>query len=138
MNTAGTKAVVGFAQGQRCALGEVTLVPESRFAALYVTAAEKDGQIAGSKRLIVVALARARNTGMKFSPGGDELLEKGKGPVLMEPVKAGISLRRTGTIRVTALDHDGRRTEKTLPVADGAFVVDTGRDQTPYYLVEVD
>lgn len=133
MDTDGTKAVVGFAQDQACRLGEVTITPHSRFAAIYVSAPEKDGKVGVSRRLLVTALARARNTGMKFSISGDELLDKGKGPVLMEPVKATIAVagRRVASVRL--LDHDGRRTEKTVPVSNGQFTLDGARDQTPYY-----
>lgn len=138
MNTDGTKAVVGFAEGQVCQLGEVTITPQSRFAAIYVSAPEKDGKIANSRRLLITALARARNTGMKFSVGGDDLLDKGKGPVLMEPVKVTIALAGRRVTGVRLLDHDGRRTEKTVPVTNGQFTLDGARDQTSYYEVTVE
>jgi hypothetical protein len=138
MNTDGTKAVVGFAPGQVCPLSEVTITPQSRFAAIYVSAPEKDGKIASSQRLVVTALGRARNTGMKFSVSGDELLDKGRGPVLMEPVKATIAFAGRRVTGVRLLDHDGRRTEKTVPVSNGHFTLDGARDQTPYYEVAFD
>lgn len=138
MNTDGTKAVVGFAEGQVCQLGEVTITPQSRFAAIYVTAPEKDGKVATSRRLLITALARARNTGMKFSVGGDDLLDKGKGPVLMEPVKATIAIAGRSVTGVRLLDHDGRRTEKTVPVSNDQFNLDGARDQTSYYEVTVE
>jgi hypothetical protein len=114
----------------------VTITPAGRYAAIYVTAQEQDGDIGSSRRLLVVAIARARNTGMQVSAEGDQLLEKGEGPVLMEPVRATIALRRSGTPTVHLLDHDGRRTGKTLGVRDGTFEIDGARDRTPYYLVE--
>jgi hypothetical protein len=64
------------------------------------------------------------------------VIEEGEPPVLMEPVKATITVRKEGTPEVVLLDHDGRRTDVTLPVANGTFTIDTGRDQTPYYLIE--
>lgn len=138
MDTVGTKAVVGFAQDQTCQLGEVTITPQSRFAAIYISAPEKDGKIGTSRRLLVTALARSRNTGMKFSVSGDELLDKGKGPVLMEPVKAVLALAGRRVSSVLLLDHDGRRSEKTVPVTNGQFTLDGARDQTPYYEVILD
>jgi len=135
MNTDGTKAVVGFASGQVCDLGDVAIKPESRFAAIYVTAQGKDGTISKAERLLVVAMARARNSGMKMNEAGDQLLDKGKAPVLLEPVKAAITIRRPGNPKVILLDHDGNRTDKTLPVSNGAFAIDGARDQTPYYLI---
>ncbi len=132
MDTAATKAVVGFAEGETCRLGNVTITPRSRFAAIYVTAKEPDKDLAGSKSLLVVAIARARNTGMKWA-AGRRVLAKGKGPILMEPVLAEIALARAGTPKVYVLDHDGRRTGKTVPVSNGAFKIDGAAYKTPYY-----
>ena len=61
MDTPGTKAVVGFAQGQKCDLGGVTIEPQCRFGAIYVTAREKDKALADARELLVVAIARARD-----------------------------------------------------------------------------
>ena len=135
MNTEGTKAVVGFAEGRECPLGGVTIRPRSRFAAIYVSAPGKSDTVAASPRLLVTAMARARNTGMKFGPGGAELLDKGRAPILMEPVKAEIAFAGRRVKEVRLLDHDGRRTERTVPVNDSRFVVDGARDRTPYYEV---
>lgn len=135
MNTPATKAVVGFANGQTCRLGEVIITPQSRFGAIYVTAREKDATIQNAKPLLVVALARARNTGMKLSASEDQILERGKGPILLEPVKASIDLGGRAIKAVNILDHDGRRTGRTLALEDGRFVIDTGRDKAIYYEV---
>ncbi|NQT52983.1 hypothetical protein HQ576_13075, partial [bacterium] len=135
IDSAGTKAVVGFAEGQRCDLGSVTIEPQCRFGAIYVTAREKDKDIATSRELIVIAVARARNTGMKFSPAGDRMLAQGKEPILMQPVKASITLRRDGSAQVIPLDHDGKATRTANPLDGGTFTIDGARDRTPYYLV---
>lgn len=137
INAAATKAVVGFAQGQKCVLGDVTIEPQSRFGAIYVTAQEKDKDISTSGNLIVTAIARARNTGMKVL-ADSILLEKGKAPIVMEPVKARITIGRKNISDVYLLDHDGVRTGNTLPVRDGMFEIDGARDKTCYYLVTFD
>ena len=68
--------------------------------------------------------------------GADRLVvEKGDAPILMEPVRANITFDRPGTPTVHILDHDGARTERTLPVKNGTISIDTGRDKTCYYLV---
>jgi hypothetical protein len=87
-----------------------------------------------SNDLLVVAIARARNTDMKVF-GDERILERGHGPVVMEPVKAEISVRRRGVPTVQLLDHSGRKTGKMLPVTDGRFQIDGARDRTCYYLV---
>ncbi|MCH5375489.1 MAG: hypothetical protein JJ992_16080, partial [Planctomycetes bacterium] len=130
-----TKAVVGFAQGQVCKLGEVGIEPSTHYAAIYVTAQEPQATIATSKKLLVVAIARARNSGTKILRGS-RLLDRGKPPILLEPVVARISVHKGGQPQVHILDHDGRRTGKTLPIAEGSFQIDGARDQTCYWLVE--
>ncbi len=116
----------------------MTIEPQSRFGAIYVTAREPDQTIASSPQLLIVAMARARNTGMKFSPDGKRLLAPGQPPILMEPVKATIAISRPRPARVLALDQDGVPTKQTLPVADGRFVIDGAKERTPYYLVVFD
>ena len=83
---------------------------------------------------MVVALARARNTGMRVL-NDNRILERGSEPVLLEPVRAEISSRRPGSALVHLLDHSGRKTDHTLPIRDGRFEIDGARDQTCYYLI---
>lgn len=134
VDTPGTQAVIGFAQGERCELRDVAITPRSPFAAVYVTAIDKEGTIASSRRLLVTALARARNTGAKIVLGRF-LAARGEAPVRMEPVAAEIRFRRPGPMRVTVLDHDGCRTTTEVPAAEGAFAVDGARYRTIYYEV---
>jgi hypothetical protein len=135
IDTPATKAVVGFAANQSFELGEVTITPANRFGAIYVTVQERDGTIADSTKLLIVAIARARNTGMKVYRDV-RLLDRGTSPVVMEPVKARMSFTRPGTPTVHVLDHDGCRTGTTLEVRNGVFEIDGARDKTCYYLVE--
>ena len=135
MNTPGTKAVVGFASGRTHELGSVTIEPQSEFAAIYVTARDRDATIESAGELLIVAVARARNTGMKFSPDGKMLLAEGKPPIVIEPVRARIGMRKEGSPEVIVLDHDGKITETTLPVRHGSVTIDGARDKTPYYVV---
>jgi len=135
MNTPATKAVVGFAQGKTFALGEVTIESQSHYGAIYLTVREPQGTIQTAKDLLIVAIARSRNTGEKFSPDGAALLTRGNGPILMEPVKARLTLRRTGTPQVFALDHDGKLTSTKIPFVNGVIEIDGERDKTPYYLI---
>lgn len=56
----------------------------------------------------------------------------------MEPVRAEIRLKSEDAATVHLLDHTGVQTGRTLPVENGLFRIDTGRDQTPYYLITFD
>ena len=66
VNTPGTKAVVGFAEGRRLALGDVTITPGCPYASIVLTAADKGATLAGAKRAILSAVARNCNTGFKY------------------------------------------------------------------------
>ena len=67
---------------------------------------------------------------------GDALLVKeGTAPIVMEPVKATLTLQRPGAKKVIVLDHDGNRTGKTLPILKGRFTIDGAKDKTCYYLI---
>jgi len=134
MDTPASKAVVGFAAGQTCKLGEVTIAPQGRFGAVYVTARDPGGTVAAAKDLLVVAIARARNTGMKVFQDS-RILARGGPPVVMEPVRARIRIDGRPAPTVQVLDHDGCRTGRTLPVRDGEFQIDGARDKTCYYLI---
>ena len=131
-----TKALVGFAAGRSCKLGEVTIAPasKSRFAAIYVTARDAGKTIASAGDVLVVAVARARNTGMRVYLD-TRILNRGEAPVVMEPIAARIEIRGKSAPVVHVLDHAGRKTGRTLPVANGTFKIDGARDKTCYYLV---
>ena len=90
-------------------------------------------QISGGEKQRV-AIARARNTGMKVFQDS-RIIDRGKAPVVMEPVKATIRIDRPGKATVYVLDNDGVRTDRTLPVQDNQCTIDTARDKTPYYLI---
>ncbi len=61
--------------------------------------------------------------------------DRGDAPVVLEPVPADIELTRPGNFTVHVLDHNGRKTGRTLPVDGGRFHIDGARDRTPYYLI---
>ena len=106
------------------ALGELEAVDlqalrvesETRFCAIAVSAL--DGKpIVESGRLLVTAVARARNTGQEVEAG--RLLEWGTAPVLFEPVKATLLLKRAPRgLRAFALDPAGGRRKSEVPITD--------------------
>ncbi|MBN2327983.1 MAG: beta-galactosidase [Candidatus Omnitrophica bacterium] len=136
INTDAEKAVVGFADNELCKLGTVEILPQCRYGAIYVTAQGQDETLASTRSVLITAIARARNTNMKFNKEENELLSEGGGPILMEPVKASITIRKEGSPTVFLLNHDGLKTERTLPIQDGVVEIDGARDKTPYYLIQ--
>lgn len=133
IDTPATKAVVGFAEGEKLDLSGITIEPHSRFGAIYITAQNPNEDLKSGDTAILVAMARARNTDMNVR--GDELiLTQGTAPVVMKPVKAAISMNRS-IKSVELLDHDGCRTGNEIDVKGYRFEIDGARDQTCYYLI---
>jgi hypothetical protein len=142
IDTPGTQGVVGFASGREHRLSDVTISVETPFAVVYVASLDRRKPLSDADSLLVLAIARTLNTGMKVTPEG-KVTERGRPPVLVEPVRAAIRIRRRGRILVHALDHDGRQRPgaPALDVAvsrDGAeFRIDAARHRTPYYVVRI-
>ena len=148
VNTAGSKAIVGYVGGRNFELGEVKLRTDNPYAQIYVTALGKDEHIAHAKGLLITTLARVVDTGIRFDeyafepavgPGPDYK----NGPVLIEPVTATFELTGHQNAKVFALDHEGRKPAdaKPLPVEktkDGIrFTLDGAKTKAVYYSVEL-
>ena len=135
MNTPGTAAVVGFAAGQRCELGSVTIEPaepvrghlrhgpRSQGNDRLGPRAADCGPGASAQYGHEVLTQRRSDAGPRRGPDRDGA---GQGQDHPPP---------TGSPRVVLLDHDGRPTAGTLEPAGGTLTIDGARDRTPYYLV---
>ncbi len=135
VDTPGTKAVVGFAEGKGQRLGDVTMTLECPYASLFLTAAGKNETLATARSALVSAVARNCNSGFKVLTFDHRVLDNGKGPVMLEPVKATITIGGRRIAAVNVLDHDGKRTGNTLEAAGGTFTIDGTRDKALYYEV---
>ncbi len=135
VNTAGTKAVVGFSGGKEQTLGDVKIRLDSPFASLFLTALERGEDLAGGKRALITVLARQSNTGFTYFAPDYKVLKNGGPPILLEPVKATVTIASRPIAAVNILDHDGRRTGRTLPVTDGRLTLDGAKDKAIYYEV---
>ena len=133
VNTPGTKAVVGFAEGKQLKLGDVTIDVACPYASIFLTALDKDATLANCKGALLSAVARNCNTGFKVFAIDAKVLDNGAAPILLEPVKATVKIAGRSVAAVNVLDHDGRRTGKTLPVESGQFTIDGTRDRALYY-----
>ncbi|MFP4381813.1 MAG: beta-galactosidase [Candidatus Sumerlaeia bacterium] len=135
MDTPGTKAVVGYARGIESRLSGMAITPRSDYAAIYVTAPGADETLNDAKSWIVTTIARAMNKDMVYFDRN--ILKKGKGPIMMEPVQVEIQLpsNRTNAV-VHILDHDGRRTGKTIQTQGGKLLLDGAETSTVYYEIQ--
>lgn len=140
IHTPATQALVGFAEGVTRELGDVTLTSLSHFGAFYFSAQSREGTLANDA-ILVSAISRARNRGAIIA-GERFIMQQAErerwnwvGPVVMEPIQARVQVHRPGAV-VHALDQQGVRTGARIPVSDdGKFLIDTGRDESPYYLI---
>ncbi|MGC9355408.1 MAG: hypothetical protein ACP5D9_16285, partial [Mariniphaga sp.] len=137
VNTDATKAVVGFAQNKKVELGDWQIETENPFAVIFVTDLSKKGDLSEAEKILVTAVARGRNTGMKYEYSGNEtvLTSTGEMPLLLEPVVAKIASKNLDNYEVRILDQDGKITQNSIPVNDGVLKIDGERDKTLYYLI---
>jgi hypothetical protein len=134
IDTAGTKALVGFAPSRSFDLGGVQIRTDNPFATIFVTSLQKDRSLRDARSALITVMARARNTGMRYSADGKALDAVGTAPIILEPVRASITLNRPART-VNILDHDGRRTGRSLPVKGRSINLDGATDKTMYYEV---
>ena len=136
ISTAGTEGYVGFAGGKHLVLGATEITPATAYAAILITAADLKKNLGNDKRALIYAMARNANSGFRIlTLDNRTIVDNGKAPIVLEPVQAEIAFTRRKIAQVNVLDHDGRVTGRTLPVADGKFSLDTGRDKAIYYEV---
>jgi hypothetical protein len=80
-------------------------------------------------------VARNCNTDCRYSAINAKILDNGKPPILLEPVKATIGISGRTIAAVNVLDHDGQRTGKVLTVHNGEFTIEGASDRAMYYEV---
>jgi hypothetical protein len=135
VNTPGTKAVVGFAEGKSFPLGDVTISVACPYASIFLTALDKNATLANAKSALLCAAARNCNTGFKYFAIDSKVLDNGKSPMLLEPVKATFQITGRSVVSVNVLDHDGRPTGKKLLLKNSRFTIDGAVEKTLYYEV---
>lgn len=133
INSKGTQGYAGFTGNNTFAFNDMTITAQSKYSVVLATAQAQDKTLANDDNVILMAIARAHNSGMSFDQ--DLIVSVGQAPTLLEPVKAELQFKRTPK-RITVLDHDGNKTQVSHSLVDGKFIMDTGRDKSPYYLIE--
>jgi hypothetical protein len=141
VNTAATKAAVGFLPRTPVSLGDISLRTENTFVCAFLTALNREEDLSRADHALLTVVARARNTGMRYNADGSEVLALGTAPIRMEPVR--LTLTFTGKRkpkRVHVLDNDGRRQNgiASYPIdpRTGGVSLDGARDRTLYYEIE--
>ncbi|MEI8194587.1 MAG: hypothetical protein WCI73_01625 [Phycisphaerae bacterium] len=134
INTPGTQGYVGFAQGQELILGNVIIAPVTTYASILITAAGPKATLANGQRLLISAVARNANQGFRINRLDNRtIVENGTAPIMLEPVKANITITQRKIAQVNILDQDGNASGKTIPVINGKFTINSSQDHTIYY-----
>jgi hypothetical protein len=133
VNTAATKAAIGFTGGEPQSLGDVTLTIETPFAVVLLTAREPDRDLSNTRSALLTVIARAQNSGQTYNADRTVLETVGEAPILLEGVKFTLAWPRLPGATVRVLDHDGLPTDRIQSADHGEVAFDTGRDQAIYY-----
>jgi hypothetical protein len=145
VNTAKSKAVIGYGGGKKFDLGGVTIEPASTTQDGWsvVTLTVMDGAWKGAGRLLLTATGAVENTDMRWKSSAKESVGRnwGTAPSLVEGIagRIGLPVPATG-VKAWSLDERGQRKDLLTVTADkdGQAVVSFGpKQQTLWYEVEL-
>jgi hypothetical protein len=136
VNSSGTQGMVGFSGNRPVGLEDVKLTTSNPFAVILLTSLDRDKGLKTAGRMLITTMARAKNSGMTYNSDHTELVEVGKEPLLLEPVKVNLELKRKEKYTVHVLDHHGRKTGETIQPDGNIFSLDGEQSKAFYYLVE--
>ena len=132
-------ATQGFIASRPGAIATADLRVTTRTPFCQVVATSLDGlPLATSRRVLLLATARAQNSGQTRHAFTKGMLDEGHAPILVEPVAATIELppRADGRApHVYALDWYGRRTEQEIvpAITEGRARIEIGAVQAGWY-----
>lgn len=134
-----TKAVYGFVGRE----GEITLTDiklnvKTDFATLAISTLT-DEPINSSTNMLLTAVGRAENTGMKYNKTRTQVLYVGKGPIQVEIIEAVIEMKTDkSNLRVMSINPQGMVTGyMPSEYKDGVFRFEIGKEfQSMYYLIQ--
>lgn len=136
-----SQALIGFMPRADKLLKNLAVAVENEFCSIIMTSLDSR-PIAETDRLLLVATARAANTGMKWNDKRTSLTDWGSEPTLIEPVKGFVTLKGINAdkpIEVVPLDSGAKPLGKLIPAekaADG-YRFPIGEPVTPWYLIRV-
>lgn len=92
-----------------------------------------------SEKILLTAVARTQNSGMAFNMSRSKIVDKGKAPIIAEPVIGTIEMKtRRKSLTMYPLAVDGTRKEGiAIPVKNGAASIELKTDyRTIFYEIE--
>lgn len=73
---------------------------------------------------------------MEYNEDHTHLLNSGKAPVLVEPVRFSFSINRKKAPKITVLDHYGNKTSEIVDSRGKDIIFDGALTKSFYYLIE--
>ena len=142
VDTPRTQALIGFAAAQEKAPANLSAEVANAFRVIVLTSLDAQ-PIARSDRLLLVAGARAVNSGMVWNNAHTGLAQWGTAPTLIEPVEGKLMLRGLDGamgVAVQPLDGAGRPLGKAIAATHNGDVwqVPLGTPATTWYAVTVE
>ena len=107
MNTPRSCGFAGNTEGRELVFSSARVKTQNAFAVILLVSLTDDPVIS-SKKILLTAVSRFRNTGMEYSTDGKKIISKGDLPVLIEGVSAVISLKGGKAAAIYSLDHSGK------------------------------
>ena len=142
VDTPRTQALIGFASAERGRLANLSAQITNPFSVIVLTSLDEH-PIAHSGKLLLVAGARAVNTGMLWNAGHTGLAQWGGTPTLIEPIQGTVTLRgldRATNVAVQPLDGAGRPLGDPIAAAHhgDTWQIPLGTPVTTWYAVTVE
>jgi hypothetical protein len=134
IDTPRSQAAIGFLSTTQQRLSNVMVTTPTPFAAVWVTAAEREKPIVDATRLFITAVGSMKNTGMEYeqtaqmAPGRDaplwHLKDDGNSPILIQAVQGEVRVltHEAARLKAWALDLNGRRRAPIEVFVEGYFV----------------
>jgi hypothetical protein len=119
-----TAAIVGLLQrASPINTDLLSLETPTEFGSVIVSSLTEE-PIARSDRLLITAVGRAENTGMEYGPNHDRTVKIGGPPVIMDPLRGTLSIRREGSRlpRVYRLNNAALRDGTVAATIEGGFL----------------
>lgn len=127
-----SRVFAGFTGNKTLEAGDFTMESVTPFSVVFVNSLDREKNLENCERALITAIARAKNTGMRFNEDKTELLEVGEAPILMEPVQLTMGMPRK-VKKVHILDHAGKRTGRVIEADSKSVTLDGAETRAIYY-----
>ena len=108
IDTPRSQGFVGFPVKKLIKFKDVKLKIKTDFAAVILSSLSNKS-IKNSKKILLTAVSRTRNKGMKYHTRKGQIIDPGTAPVSLEAVEGDITFKSKSPVKVYSLDFSGKR-----------------------------